>query len=232
MVGQDPTPLLAFGAGLLSFFAPCILPVVPAYVAYVTGGPQAARLPRFLRTAAFVLGFSLAFVALGLLVGAVGSSGVFQQYEVVARRVGGALIILFGLVMTGLLRLAFLDRDLRYHGTPTALKRAPLFGAFFLGAAFGVGWSPCVGPILASILILAGVQASTAAAAFLLLAYAVGLALPFLLVGLAADRGAALLRRFGRATQVIEIVGGVLLIVLGIFVFTGSTARFTSYLPG
>lgn len=227
------TPVVAFAAGLLSFFAPCIIPIVPAYVSYVTGGPRTHRLARSLRTGSFVSGFSLAFIALGLLVGAVGTSGVFQRYETWARWIGGSLIIAFGLSMTGLLRLSFLDRDVRFHRTPVELQKAPLVGAFALGTAFGIGWSPCVGPILASVLILAGTQSSTAAAGWLLGFYALGLAIPFLLVGFAADSAVKVLRRFARASHVFEVAGGALLVLLGIFVFTGATARLTSLLlPG
>jgi cytochrome c-type biogenesis protein len=105
-------------------------------------------------------------------------------------------------------------------------------GAVALGAAFAVGWSPCVGPILASVLVLAGVSGGAAQGALLLGLYALGLAIPFLVLGVLAERGTSVLRRFARATRGVERVGGVILVVLGIFVFTGSLARFTSYLPG
>jgi cytochrome c-type biogenesis protein len=225
----DLTPLVAVGAGLLSFFSPCVLPVVPGYLAFVTGS-GGTSLRRALLTVAFVLGFGVAFVLVGLAVGAVGQLALFQSAEVAFRRIGGALIIAFGLAMTGLLHLPFMDRDFRYHGT--APKSAgPVAGAAFLGMAFGVGWSPCVGPILASVLILAGMQGSITSAAFLLGLYALGLAVPFLIVGLTAERGAAVLRRFSRVTRGVEIAGGVILIVIGIFVFTGALSRFLSYLP-
>ncbi|MHB8585445.1 MAG: cytochrome c biogenesis CcdA family protein [Thermoplasmatota archaeon] len=223
------TPGVAFLAGLVSFLSPCVLPVVPGYVAFVTGGAGTWSRRAGL-TVAFVLGFGLAFVILGVAVGALGQATDFTTYKDIVQRVGGALIIAFGLAMTGLLRLPFMDRDFRYHGQ--APKAAgPVGGALILGAAFGVGWSPCVGPILASILIVAGTQASVGQAGLLLAAYALGLAIPFLVVGLSAERGASILRKFHRVTRGIEIVGGVVLIILGIFVFTGSLTRFLSYLP-
>lgn len=224
----DPTTgLVAFGAGLLSFFAPCVLPVIPGYIAFVTGGADASTRRRLTLTIAFVAGFSIAFVAIGLLVGLVGSTGAFQAAETWLERIGGAIIIAFGLYMTGLLKLGFLEREVRYHGTaPEAL--GPIGGAAFLGAAFGIGWSPCVGPVLASILVLAGLEGGAVTGGLLLAAYAAGLAIPFLLLGVTADRGAAWLDRHKGLARGTEIVGGVLLIALGIFVFTGSLARLIS----
>jgi cytochrome c-type biogenesis protein len=217
---------IAFVAGLASFFAPCVLPIVPGYLGFVTGS-QASSARRTLITVAFVAGFSIAFVLIGLVVGLAGSSMLFRGATGLLERVGGAVIIVFGLAMLGLVQLPFLQRDVRYHGTaPT--KAGPVVGALGLGAAFGVGWSPCVGPILAGILVLAGVSGGAAGGALLLGVYAAGLALPFLLLGVFAERGAVLLKRFGRASRAIEVVGGVLLIALGIAVFTGATARLQS----
>jgi cytochrome c-type biogenesis protein len=225
----DPgTGLVAFGAGLLSFFAPCVLPVIPGYVAFVTGGTASSVKRRLGLTLAFVSGFSLAFVAIGLLIGLVGTTEAFRSAETWLQRVGGTVIILFGLHMTGLLTLSFLQREVRYQGqAPDQL--GPVTGAAFLGAAFGVGWSPCVGPVLASILVLAGLEGGALAGGLLLTAYAAGLAIPFLILGVTADRGAAWLRDHQRIAQGVEIVGGTLLIVLGIFVFTGSLAQVLSY---
>jgi cytochrome c-type biogenesis protein len=207
--------------------------VLPGYVSFISGGTSVGFTQRAARTALFVAGFGIAFVALGLLVGVAGTSMVAHTYEVWIRRIGGALIITFGLVMTGLLRMDFLERDVRYHGQSPLERGGPFVGAFTLGFAFAIGWSPCVGPILASILILAGTSGGLGHAAFLLVIYSAGLAIPFLLLGLSADRGAALLRRFRRTARGIQIAGGVILIILGIVVFTGNIARFTSYLvPG
>jgi cytochrome c-type biogenesis protein len=219
-------------AGLGSFLAPCILPVLPAYVSFISGGPDAPMSKRMLRTSSFVVGFGVAFIALGLLIGAVGQTPLFQSSETWVARIGGALIIFFGLVMTGLIRLPWLDRDVRYHGDAN-LGKTHLWGAFLLGIAFAVGWSPCVGPVLASILIYAGTTGSIGYAGFLLGLYALGLAIPFLVLGALADRGTKLIQKFRPVSRVIEIVGGVILIILGVFVFTDSTARLTSLLfPG
>ena len=225
---EPASTLVAFGAGLLSFFAPCVLPVLPGYLAFVTGGNTSTAKRRTLLTLAFVTGFSVAFILMGLAVGALGSTATFRAAETWLQRIGGALIIAFGLYMVGLLRLPFMEREIRYHGqAPQAL--GPAGGALFLGAAFGVGWSPCVGPVLASILLLAGVQGGAATGAILLTAYSAGLAIPFLLLGITADRGAAVLKRYRGVTRWVELVGGVLLILLGIFVFTGALPRLISY---
>ncbi|MHB8605284.1 MAG: cytochrome c biogenesis CcdA family protein [Thermoplasmatota archaeon] len=221
------TPAIAFAAGLVSFISPCVVPVVPGYLAFVTGGVDSSRGKRMVLTSAFVAGFGIAFVALGVAVGALEGTAALHTTDLWVRRIGGVLIITFGLAMTGLLRLPFMDRDLRYHGD--APKRAgPFFGALGLGAAFGVGWSPCVGPILGSILILGG-SGGAQQGAFLLGVYALGLAIPFLVVGYFAERANGVLRRFSRAARVVEIVGGILLIALGIAVFTGALARLLTY---
>lgn len=225
------TLAVAFVGGLASFFAPCVLPVVPGYLGFITGGAAASAARRTLLTVAFVGGFSLAFIALGLVVGLAGSGLAVGGAQDALNRLGGAVIVVFGLAMLGLLRLPFLDRDLRYHGT-APLRHGPVFGALGLGAAFGVGWSPCVGPILAGILLLAGVSGGATGGAVLLGVYALGLAVPFLALGVFADRGAAWVKRFGRATHAIEVVGGVLLVALGVAVFTGAVSRLQSLVVG
>lgn len=227
----DVTLGAALVAGLVAFFTPCVLPIVPAILSFVGGGVQDTTVPRSLRMvriAAFVLGFGIAFTLLGLLVATAASSLASKGFETWLDRIGGTIVIVFGLAMTGLLRLRWMDRDLRFHGKAPAWM-GPTFGALFLGAAFGVGWSPCVGPLLGGILVAAGRSGGAAAGALLLATFSFGMALPFLAFGLAADQGAALLRRWSRATRVVEVVGGVLLIVLGIFIFTGSTNRVLSF---
>lgn len=231
MAVEGITFAVAFGAGLVSFFTPCVLPVVPGYLAFVTGGAHAGRAAHLVRTIAFVFGFAAAFTLIGALIGALGTSPAFQSAETVVRRVGGTFIIVFGLHMTGLLRLPFLDRDVRYHGDAPVRWHAPkAVTAIVLGAAFAVGWSPCVGPIFASILVIAGLEGGFAGGARLLAVYSLGLAVPFLVLGVTAERGAAVLQRFAKATRAVEVVGGVLLVILGVLVFTGQLARFLSLL--
>lgn len=227
----DVTPLLAAVAGAAAFFTPCVLPVVPAFLAFLAGpGAQATLGRRLGRTAAFVAGFGVAFSALGYLLATLGSGAQTYVTQVWMRRIGGTLIILFGLAMTGLLRPAWMDRDLRFHGRAPAWL-GPIGVALVTGAAFGIGWSPCVGPILASILITAGLTGSGAHGALLLLCFSLGLGVPFFAFGALADQGAAFLRRHARATHIVEIAGGALLIVMGILVFTGTASRLLYLVP-
>lgn len=237
----EVTLLVAFAAGVASFFTPCLVPIVPGYLAFVTGGGRddaeaanataraVARQERIVRTAAFVLGFGLAFTALGLSFGALGTVAGAALGQEVVQRLAGAFIVLFGLVMLDLVRLPFLDRDLRYHGDAPDWA-GPNAAALLLGGAFGLGWSACAGPILGSILVLAGLEGGIAASAGLLAVYSAGLAVPFLVLGLTADRGAAWLRRVAPRTHLIETVGGIALIALGIAIFTGAAQRITSLL--
>lgn len=223
------TVAAAFVAGLVAFFSPCVLPVMPGFVAFVARRAGTDRLRGVLATASFVLGFAVCFVVLGMLVGLAGSTPQFQHAKVWLDRIGGTLVILLGFSMIGLIRVPILDRDLRLHQEE---KLAAMTGGpFLLGAAFGVGWSPCVGPVLATILIEAGSSGNALGGGALLAVFSLGLGVPFLLFGLAADRGAAFTRRFARFTQAVEVVGGVLLCVLGVFVFTGSINRFIASLP-
>lgn len=231
MVAGGVSLAVAFAAGLASFLAPCVLPVLPGYLAFVTGGGETGRGRHALRTVLFVLGFGVMFVAMGLLIGAVAESTALRSAETWVERVGGALIIGFGLSMLGLLDVPFLDGEHRYTGK-RPMRYGRDVGAVALGAAFAVGWTPCVGPILASILVLAGVQGSAASGALLLGVYALGLGIPFLVLGVGAERGIRLLERFERVTAWIERVGGVILIAVGIAVFTGAMTRLTSYVVG
>lgn len=229
MAVESLAPLAAFVAGLVAFFSPCILPVVPGFLGFVTGGSATSRAKRIIYTIAFVAGFTVAFTVIGFLIGAAGQSAAFIASEAWLRRIGGALIIAFGFWMLGLLPIPVLDRDLRYHGKVPAWL-GPGGSAFVLGAAFGVGWTPCVGPVLASILILAGIEGSASMGGLLLLLFSLGLAVPFLVFGLVADRGAAWIHRNAKWTRVVEWVGGLFLIALGIAVFTGAANRLIAYL--
>lgn len=215
--------LAAALAGALAFFSPCVLPILPGYLGFVAGGTQAGLRQRAGRTVGFTLGFLIAFTAIGFLVGAVGQTASFLVAEVWLRRIGGGLIILFGLAMIGLLRFAWMDRDVRVHDVK--VQRLGVFGPLALGAAFGVGWTPCVGPILASILVLAGVDGDALRGGVLLTFFGLGLGIPLLATGLAADRAVPVLRRFHRATRIVEVLAGVFLVLLGIAVFTGAANR-------
>lgn len=210
----SPTFAVAFLAGLVSFLSPCVLPLVPSYLG-VIGGAR-APLPRAL---GFILGFGLVFVALGATASSLGS--LLAPHKVLLGQVSAVLIVFFGLVMLGVIRLPLLMRDTR------ALADAGGYGPVALGAAFAFGWSPCLGPALGSILGLAASTASLSSGVALLGAYTLGLAVPFLLAALLWNR--LNLRRLNRFSGVFERVGGAILVAVGILMLTGQFTRLATF---
>ena len=213
---MTPTLPLAFAAGLLSFLSPCVLPLVPSYLAYIGGGPQARRGVVLRSSLFFVLGFSLVFVGLGASASLLG--GLLSAYRYELTMAGGALIIFFGLLMLGV-RLPWLQRDarLRFAGD----TRTPL-GAALLGVAFAAGWTPCIGPVLGATLTLAGTSGSLGQGVTLLAVYALGLAVPFLLAAAMLESFTRFSAGFRRYLPWVERVSGVILIVAGVLLLTGS----------
>ncbi|WP_102125127.1 cytochrome c biogenesis CcdA family protein [Deinococcus planocerae] len=209
-----PSVTVAFLAGLISFLSPCVLPLVPSYLG-VLGG---ARAPLG-RALGFILGFGLVFIALGATASSLGA--LLAPHKILLGRVAAALIIFFGLVMLGVIRLPVLMRDTR------ALAGAGGYGPVALGAAFAFGWSPCLGPALGSILGLAASSASLSTGVGLLAAYTLGLAVPFLLAALLWDR--LNLRRLNRYAGVFEKVGGVVLVLVGVLMLTGQFTRLATF---
>lgn len=226
---MTPTLPLAFLAGLLSFLSPCVLPLVPSYLAYVGGsGNRAGGLSRALvlrNSLFFVLGFSLVFVALGASASALGSLLLDYRYTLITA--AGALIVLFGLMMLGLFRLPFFYRDIRFRFTGDA---ATPLGATLLGAAFGIGWTPCIGPVLGAILTLAGATGTLSQGVALLMAYALGLAVPFLLAALALGSFGRFYAGFRRFLPWVERVAGGLLVAVGVMMLTGYYTWLNAYL--
>jgi len=225
----------AFAAGLISFVSPCVLPLVPAYVSFVAGQPLATgarhphareRLAALSLSAFFVLGFSAVFVTLGA--GATFLGRLLLQYRYEANLVGGAIVVLFGLLMIGMTRgMPWLLRDFRFHPHIFGGRPVP---AFVLGLAFGFGWTPCIGPILGAILTVSAVQASTSSGVGLLATYAAGLGVPFLLAALFTRELAGRLkglRRFGTALQ---IAAGLILVLMGLAMMTGQLTAFAFWL--
>ncbi len=217
----DSTFVLAFTAGLVSFLSPCILPIIPGFLAYLAGSSTTTeQSPRerfhiFLTSVAFVLGFSSVFATLGVLLNTVLERVAYDAQEWMAR-LGGVIIILFGLYLTGLLKLPFLEREHKLRVTHVFKYR--LVTSFLFGAAFAAGWTPCVGAVLGSILAIA---ATKPGAAFgLLFTYSLGLGIPFLLVGLSVAQAQKIINRFAYLLKPINVVFGIVLIILGIFVFT------------
>ena len=224
--------LTALVAGAVSFLSPCVLPLVPGYVSYIAGnsaaidrgsGPFGRRASTLMLSAVFVLGFSTVFIALGASATAISRLFLFYRYE--ANIVGGAIIIVFGIFMTGLVRLPWLERDLRFHGS---VKTGSPVGAYLLGLAFGFGWTPCIGPVLGAILT---VSASTASNGIALLGvYSLGLGVPFLLSAAFTDSLARRLKSFRRAGRFLQIGAGVIMILMGIAMITGRMSNFAFWL--
>lgn len=229
-MAEQVTLPLAFAAGLVSFVSPCVLPLIPAYVTYLTGssleaaaGGEKRRL-LLLNGVFFVLGFTIVFVLMGMSASAIGR--LLTEHMGIVRRVGGVIVIMFGLYMMGLLQLLVLDRERRLH----APVRSPgPLNSLLLGATFSAGWTPCIGPVLASVLLLAGTTGTAAQGAVLLLSYAAGMAVPFLLLTLSLDRMGVVLKKLMPYTGRIRVVSGVLLVVLGIMLYTNSFVLLNSY---
>jgi cytochrome c-type biogenesis protein len=226
-----PSFALAFVAGLLSFLSPCVLPLIPSYVGFLTGLTleelDRRRGTALLHALWFVAGFSAIFIALGATASALGV--LLLHAQVWIGRVGGVVVILFGLYLFGVLRPGFLARERKLH-----LSRKPLgyLGSAFVGVTFGAAWTPCIGPILGAILTLAAAQASVGHGAALLTAYALGLALPFVATALALDRFLAWFQRFRPHLAWVERIAGVLLILLGLLLLTDRFTLLASWLQG
>ena len=218
-------------AGLLSFLSPCVLPLVPSYLSFVTGmtleefQETQQRAHVLTHSLLFVAGFTLVFTILGATASFLGQFA--HAYESWIARVGGVLIIVLGLHLLGVLRIAPLMRERRVHLSD---KPAGFMGTIVVGAAFGAGWTPCIGPVLGAILTLAGTRETVWSGVWLLLVYSAGLAIPFLLAALALDRFLATFRRFRSWIPWMERTAGGLLIALGLLLVTGSFTLLTSWL--
>ena len=221
------TIFIAFLAGLASFLSPCVLPLVPAFIAYLSGNAAAeikedskkAKAAIFTNTLLFVFGFTLVFALLGALINSV-LLNVSYMLKDVLTKVAGVVIILLGLVLLGIIKPAFLQQEhkLRLKG----LKPSYLT-SFLFGAAFAVGWTPCVGAILGAVLTLAPTRPTIAFA--LLFAYGLGLGIPFLAVGLFTSQSTKLIKRYEGAMKYVTIAAGIILILLGILIFTNQLPR-------
>jgi cytochrome c-type biogenesis protein len=210
-------PLLALAAGVLSFSSPCTLPLVPGYLGYMSGVSSSSNRGRTLGAAGlFVIGFAIVFTALGAVASELGAA--LLEHRPMIEKLAGALIVVLGLFVLGLAPLPFLMRE----GRPFMERVRPgPSGALLLGAAFAFGWTPCVGPVLGSILLLAAGQRTLGAGALLLFLYSVGLGVPFLGAALFMDRFRAVSVWLRRHAAPINALGGLLLVVMGALVFTG-----------
>lgn len=227
---------LAFAAGLVSFLSPCVLPVVPSYVAFVSGltleelrdgSVAGARRAAVLHSLAFVAGFTAVFMTLGWAATAAGQA--FARTLPWLSRLGGVALVVFGLYLTGLVKLPALSREVRLH---LASRPSGYVGSFLVGVAFGAGWTPCIGPILASILLYVGMEATRGEGALLLATYAVGLGIPLLAASAMFNGFLAGVGRMRRWMVPLERLAGAVLVLVGVMMVTGSYATLAAFLAG
>jgi cytochrome c-type biogenesis protein len=223
--------MVAFVAGLLSFLSPCVLPLVPSYVGFITGMtlPEVSgrRRAALLHALLFVAGFSLVFVLLGASATALGRA--LNYYQVWLQRVGGVLIIIFGFLCLGVFHVGVLNQERRVQ-----LDRKPVgyLGSALVGVAFGAGWTPCIGPVLGAILGLAATTSDVTRGMQLLAVYSAGLALPFLIAAVAVESFLDWFQRFRRYLPWVMRLSGVILIVVGVLLVTGEFTRLAGWLQG
>lgn len=228
---------LAFLAGLASFFSPCVFSLVPAYIGYISGRTiaqlkdqkAADRIGTFFHGLAFVMGFSFVFISLGLAFSAL--SQVFYQIRDILAKIGGVIVILFGLQMTGLIQIPFLDYDLRPQSKVG--QGQSLFSSFMMGVFFSAGWSPCVGPTLGLILTMAFERANIGMGILLLSIYSLGMAIPFLIAALGVGWVTNLLKKYNKIMRAAQVIMGVILIMVGVMLFLGiyqQLIRFESWI--
>jgi len=227
-----PAMLIALAAGILSFLSPCVLPIVPPYLAYMGGismgemrGDTVARQRVILPALFFVLGLSTVFLFLGFTASFLGR--FFLENQVLLARVSGAVVIVFGLHFLGVFRIPILDREARLQAGD---RGGSAFGAYLLGLAFAFGWTPCIGPQLGAILSIAATEANLARGTTLLGVYALGLGLPFFLAALFIERAMGVMGRLKRHMKMIERAMGALLIAVGVALVTGAFSAFSFWL--
>ena len=224
---------LSFLAGLVSFFSPCVFSLVPAYVGYLGGRTLAqsekvdrkSHITTLLHGFAFVLGFSAVFITLGIAFSALGQF-LYQIRDILAK-IGGVILILFGLHMTDLIRIPFLDYDFRHQSTLS--QGGSYLSSFLMGVFFSAGWSPCVGPTLGLILTLAIERANIGQGFLLLSFYSLGMGIPFLAAALGVGWVTRILKKHGKAMQIAQIFMGILLIVVGVLLFLGIYQRLITF---
>lgn len=233
MLLKDISYLLAFSAGLLSFLSPCVLPLVPAYISYLTGitveemSANKRRLIILYRSIGFVLGFSIVFIAMGASITSIGK--LLIKNQIIFRKIGGSLIILFGLHIIGLLKCKWFYREIKF--IPFDFKKIQgKFGSIFMGMAFAAGWTPCVGPILSSILIYASSMETIGKGVILLIFYSLGLAVPFILTALAIESFSEKIRKIFKYFPYLSKLSGLLMIIMGIMIFTNKMSILSQYL--
>ena len=234
MISHEVTYVGAFIAGLLSFLSPCVLPLIPSYITYITGISFAdlqaehpshiIRQKTILHSLSFICGFTAVFVLLGASATYIGS--FLSENAVIIRKVGGVLLVLLGLHVTGIFHLKFLLGEKR-----VSIKHKPAgyAGSFMVGIAFAAGWTPCIGPILAAILAVAATEEKVYQGVLLLLLYSLGLGVPFFLSALAMHRFMVVFNRFKKYIRVFEIITGIFLVVIGVLIYSNWLSRLSGY---
>ncbi len=233
---QDISIPFAFLGGLLSFASPCVLPLVPSYISFVTGisfeelsdnnSEKEIKKTIFVNSMMFIFGFSVVFVSLGASASFLGQ--LIITYQDIIRKIGGVIIILLGVHIIGIINFNILQRDKRLHFFRE--KPTGLLGSFLVGIGFAAGWTPCIGPILATILIIAASSNTIWFGVLLLVAYSMGLAVPFILTSLGINTFIKHFNRFKRHMRVVSMVTGGFLIIMGLLIYSNYFAIFTGYL--
>ncbi|MBM3149123.1 MAG: cytochrome c biogenesis protein CcdA [Chloroflexi bacterium] len=229
----DISYIVAFGAGLLSFISPCVLPLVPAYLANLAGvtaidnSSRKSYLPVLFHSLCFVLGFSIIFVGMGASVGLLGTT--ITAHSALLRQISGVVIILFGIFLIAAFKLPWLNYEKRLN--PAVGSNPGYIRSIIIGAAFALGWTPCIGPILGAILAMAWSSQTVGQGALLLSVYSLGLGIPFVLIGLAWGTIAPLWKGINRHLGTISIISGILLILVGILILTGNLEWLTQLVP-
>ena len=210
---------LAFGAGFISFLSPCVLPLIPGYISYISGESLGDIVEKqkkiILKTVLFSLGFSLVFISFGATASFIGN--ILLENSNTLRIIAGIIIIIFSLQLIGILNLNFLNQEKRFQ---TKNYSNNLFFPVLVGAAFGFGWTPCIGPVLGSILTLAAVESSIGKGILLLSFYSLGLAIPFILSGYGISKFLAFSKNFRKNIKIVSVTGGVILLITGILILT------------
>lgn len=228
------TSAAVFAAGIISFLSPCVLPLVPGYVSYIAGQSMSdsaasrtliVRLWALALSACFVLGFSTVFVILGASATTLGQVLISYRYQL--NLVGGLIVIGFGLFATGLVRPFWLQRDFKFD---VVLPGGDPVGAYLLGMAFGFGWTPCIGPVLGSILTVSATSATVAEGVRLLAIYSIGLGIPFLLVAVFTGGLLARLKSIGRVGRILQVIAGGVMVFMGVAIITGQLSTFSFWL--
>ena len=223
------TLFLAFGGGVISFLSPCVLPLVPAYIGHLAGHTLdkegGSRTRTLAHAMAFVLGFTAVFVALGTTASLIGAVAQDVLKSMPFRIGSGVVLVILGLHMTGLLRINALYRDTRFQMKPN--RRWGLASSFLIGLIFAAGWTPCIGPILGSILVVAAMQGTTGA--LLLAVYSLGLGVPFLVAGYALESATRVIRRLNRHARSVELIGGGSMVVMGLLVMFNVTTLIAAW---